>query len=104
MRRLQQHNCTTASTKTPRKQCRTVKDLLAAAHALAEERTRLIEEEMARQKAEEVANRALYLDQLEKCEGEIWSQITAHIYYPLPLSLLEEGRWLLLCYRWPLPA
>ena len=53
MRRFQQHNCTTISTKTARKQCRIVRDLLAGAHALAEERTKLIEEEATRQKAEE---------------------------------------------------
>lgn len=86
MRRFQQRNCTTASTKTARKQCRTVKDLLAGAHALAEERTRLIEEEIARQKAEEAANRVRYLDQLEKCEGEVWSQIAVHIQKLQPLE------------------
>lgn len=86
MRRFHQNNSTTASTKTARKRCRTVKDLLAAAHALAEERTRLIEEETARQKAEEAANRARYLNQLEKCEGEVWSQIEAHIQKVQPME------------------
>ncbi len=86
MRRFQQHNCPTAPTKAMRKQCRTVKDLLAGAHALAEERTRLIEEERSRQKAEEAATRARYLDQLEKCEGEVWSQIAAHIQKLQPME------------------
>lgn len=41
---------------------------------------------MARQKAEEAANRARYLDQLEKCEGEVWSQIAVHIQKLQPLE------------------
>jgi hypothetical protein len=68
------------------RQRRTVKDLLSAAHALEEERNRLIEEEIAQQKAEEAANRARYLDQLEKCEGEVWSHIAAHIQKLQPLE------------------
>jgi hypothetical protein len=50
LRRFYQDN--PSSLKPMARQHRTVKDLLAAAHALAEERARLIEEEIARQKAE----------------------------------------------------
>jgi hypothetical protein len=64
-------------------QRRTVRDLLAAAQARTEERTRRLEAkraaEAARQKAKAEAERARYLDQLEKREGEIWERIAAHI-------------------------
>jgi hypothetical protein len=79
-------NSTAASASPVMRQRRTVKDLLSAAHALEEERNRLIEEEIAQQKAEEAANRARYLDQLEKCEGEVWSHIAAHIQKLQPLE------------------
>jgi hypothetical protein len=62
---------------------RTAGDLLTLAHARAEERERLLEAkraaEAARRKAEDEANRARYLDQLEKREEATWNQITAHI-------------------------
>ena len=62
---------------------RTAGDLLTLAHARAEERERLLEAkraaEAARRKAEDEANRARYLDQLEKCEEATWNQIAAHI-------------------------
>ncbi|MGC2327684.1 MAG: hypothetical protein WA604_13290, partial [Candidatus Sulfotelmatobacter sp.] len=62
---------------------RTAGDLLTLAHARAEERDRLLEAkrvaEAARRKAEDEANRALYLDQLEKREDATWNQIAAHI-------------------------
>ncbi len=62
---------------------RTAGDLLTLAHARAEERERLLEAkraaEAARRKAEDEANRARYLDQLEKREEAIWNQIAAHI-------------------------
>ncbi|MGA9511809.1 MAG: hypothetical protein WBV55_24525 [Candidatus Sulfotelmatobacter sp.] len=62
---------------------RTAGDLLTLAHGRAEERERLLEarraEEAARRKAEDEANRARYLDQLEKREEATWNQITAHI-------------------------
>jgi hypothetical protein len=64
-------------------QCRTAGDLLAAAYARAERRTRLEEgrrsAEAARRKAEDEANRVRYLDQLEKREAEIWAQIATHV-------------------------
>jgi hypothetical protein len=62
---------------------RTAGDLLTLAHARAQERTRLLEAkraaEAARRKAEDEANRARYLDQLEKREEATWNQIAAHI-------------------------
>jgi hypothetical protein len=62
---------------------RTAGDLLTVAHARAEERERLLEAkraaEAARRKAEDEANRAGYLDQLEKREEATWNQIAAHI-------------------------
>jgi hypothetical protein len=62
---------------------RTAGDLLTLAHARAEERERLLEAkraaEAARRKAEDEANRARYLDQLEKREEATWNQIAAHI-------------------------
>ncbi|HEY1468206.1 MAG TPA: hypothetical protein VGF61_04135 [Candidatus Acidoferrum sp.] len=67
---------------------RTVGDLLAAAHARAKERTRRLNEERAleeaKRKAEDVANRARYLDQLGRREPEIWKQIAAHIQMRQP--------------------
>jgi len=62
---------------------RTAGDLLTLAHARAEERERLLEAkraaEAARRKAEDEANRARYLDQLEKREEATWNQIAVHI-------------------------
>ena len=64
-------------------QPRTVGDLLAAARVRTEERTRRLEAkraaEAARQKAKAEAERARYLDELEKREGETWTRVTAHI-------------------------
>jgi hypothetical protein len=51
-----------------------------------------------RQKAKDEADRARYLDQLEKSEGEIWNRITAHIQkrqpneYDRAVSLLIDLR------------
>jgi hypothetical protein len=62
---------------------RTAGDLLTLAHARTEERERLLEAkraaEAAHRKAEDEANRARYLDQLEKREEATWNQIAAHI-------------------------
>ncbi len=61
----------------------TVRDLLAAAQARTEEKTRRLEAkraaEAAREKAKAEAERARHLDQLEKREAETWERITAHI-------------------------
>jgi len=62
---------------------RTAGDLMTLAHARAEERDRLLEAKRAaeavRRKAEDEANRARYLDQLENREEATWNQIAAHI-------------------------
>jgi hypothetical protein len=62
---------------------RTVGDLLTLAHTRAEERNFLLGAkravEVARRKAVDEANRARYLDQLEKREEATWNQIAAHI-------------------------
>jgi hypothetical protein len=63
-------------------------DLLAAAHARAKERARLLNEqriaEAAKRRAEDEANRARYLDQLEGREPEIWKRVAAHIQMRQP--------------------
>jgi hypothetical protein len=83
LRRFQQHVAQQTSHAPAVIQRRTVRDLLAAAQARTEERTRRLEAkraaEAARQKAKAEAERARYLDQLEKREGEIWERIAAHI-------------------------
>lgn len=62
---------------------RTVGDLMAMAHALAERRKQRLEveraEKEAKRKAQEAAERARYLDKLEKREAETWNQVAAHI-------------------------
>lgn len=62
---------------------RTAGDLVTLAHARAQERSRLLDAkraaDAARRKAEDEANRARYLDQLEKREEASWNQIAAHI-------------------------
>jgi hypothetical protein len=63
-------------------------DLLAAAHARAKERARLLNEERiaeaAKRRAEDEANRARYLDQLARREPEIWKRLAAHIQMRQP--------------------
>jgi hypothetical protein len=83
-------------------QPRTVRDLLTAAETRAEERSRQLEAkrvaDAVRQKAKDEADRARYLDQLAKSEGEIWNRITAHIQkrqpneYDKAVSLLIDLR------------
>ena len=62
---------------------RTAGDLLLAAQARTEERTRRIEadriKESARQKVKEAAERARYLDQLAKREAAVWNDALAYI-------------------------
>jgi hypothetical protein len=62
---------------------RKVGNLLAATHARAKERARLLNEqriaETAKRRAEDEANRARYLDQLGRREPEIWEQVAVHI-------------------------
>lgn len=102
LRRFQQQSAAWGSTKSVAIQRRTVGDLLEAAHARAEERTRVVEAqraaEAARRKAEDKADRARYLGQLGKCEGETWNQVAAHIQkrqpneYDKAVALLTDLR------------
>jgi len=81
---------------------RTAGHLMTLAHARAEERDRLLEAkravEAARRKAEDEANRARYLDQLENREDTTWNQIAAHIQkrqpneYDKAVALLADLR------------
>ena len=100
--RLQRQETLRASPATAAIQCRTVGDLLAAAHARAERRTGLVEArrvaKAARRKAEDEANRARYLAQLERREAETWNQVASHILkrqpneYDHAVSLLTDLR------------
>jgi len=75
-------------------------DLLAAAHVRAKERARLLNEqrtgEAAKRRAEDLANRARYLDQLGRRQLEIWKQVAAHVQtrqpkdYDRAVSLLTD--------------
>ncbi len=75
-------------------------DLLAAAHARGKERARLLNEqriaEAAKRRAEDEVNRARYLDQIGRCQPEIWNQVAAHIQtrrpkdYDKAISLLTD--------------
>ena len=83
LRRFEQHKALRTLPEPDEIRRRTAGDLLTFAHARAEERERLLEAkraaEAARRKAEDEANRARYLDQLEKGEEATWNQIAAHI-------------------------
>jgi hypothetical protein len=83
LRRFQQQNVSVSSRAHTTIQPRTVRDLLTAAETRAEEKARRWEAkkaaEAARQKAKDEADRARYLDQLAKSEGEIWNRVTAHV-------------------------
>jgi hypothetical protein len=83
LRRFQRQTAPRVSSEAVAIQRRRVADLLKAAHARTEERTKRVEAQRAaeatRRKAEEEANRARYLDQLGKREGETWNQVAAHI-------------------------
>jgi len=64
-------------------QRRTAGDLLAATHARAEERARIlnakIAAEAAQKKVDDEAKRTRYLDQLEKRERAVWDQVATQI-------------------------
>jgi hypothetical protein len=102
LRRFEQHVGQQTSHDPAAIQRRTVRELLTAAQIRAEERTRRLEAkraaEAARQKAKAEAERARYLDQLEKREGETWERITAHIQkrqpneYDQAVALLTDLR------------
>jgi hypothetical protein len=81
--RFQQQNTLSTSPTAAAIQRRRTGDLLTAADARADERTRQMEANRAaeaeRRKAKEAADRAQYLDQLERRQEAIWNQISAHI-------------------------
>jgi len=86
---------------------RKVGDLLAAAQTRAKERARLLNEqrttEAAKRRAEDLANRARYLDQLGRRQLEIWKQVAAHVQtrqpkdYDRAVSLLIDLHDLAVC-------
>jgi hypothetical protein len=90
LRRFRQQNEQRDSRECRQVQRRTAGDLLAAVHALAEERTRLSDAKRAaeakRQKAKAEADRRRYLDQLEKRREMTWNQIAAHIQRRQPIE------------------
>ena len=100
MRRFRRKNSTATVRQTAAAARRKVGDLLAAAHARAKERARLLNEqriaEAAKRRAEDEANRARYLDQLGRRQPEIWDQVAAHIQtrqpkdYDRAVSLLTD--------------
>jgi len=79
---------------------RKVGNLLAAAHARAKERARLLNEqriaEAAKRRVEDEANRARYLDQRGRRQPEVWNQVATHIQmrqpkdYDKAVSLLTD--------------
>src|ERR1035437_6551967 len=92
----------TSATQPATRCCAKAGDLLAAAHARAKERARLLNEqriaEAAKRRAEDEASRTRYLDQLGRRQPEIWKQVAAHIQtrqpkdYGKAVSLLTELR------------
>jgi hypothetical protein len=82
-------------------------NLLAAAHARAKKRARLLNEqriaEAAKRRAEEEVSRTRYLNQLRRRQPEIWKQVAAHIQmrqpkdYDKAVSLLTDLHDLAVC-------
>jgi len=83
IRRFRRQNLRQTSDGSAASERRKAGDLLAAAHARAKERARLLNEqriaEAAKRRAEDEANRARCLDQLARREPEIWKRVAAHI-------------------------
>jgi len=100
IRRFRRQNLRQTSDGSAASERRKTDDLLAAAHARAKERARLLNEqriaEAAKRRAEDEANRARYLDQLGRRQLEIWKQVAAHIQtrqpkeYDKAISLLTD--------------
>ncbi len=106
MRRFRQHAFRGAEpTATTRR--RTVRALLEAASDRAQDRARRTEArraaEAARRREEEEAERARYLDRLERFEDTTWSEVAAHIEkrqpneYDKAVQLLIDLRDLAAC-------
>lgn len=81
LQRFQRENTVAADIVTHER--RTVKDLLKASRARADERARQLSAkraaDAARKKAKDEADRAVYLDNLAKREKAVWKQVEAHI-------------------------
>jgi len=100
LRRFQQQSELCNSHLCHQVERRTAAEILAAAHARAEERIRLLDAkrdaEAKQQEAKAEADRTRYLDQLEKSEEVAWNQISAHIQkrqpneYDKAVSLLVD--------------
>ena len=88
IRRFRRQNLLQTSDGSAASERRKAGDLLAAAHARAKERARLLNEqriaEAAKRGAEDEANRARYLDQLARREPQIWKRVAAHIQMRQP--------------------
>jgi hypothetical protein len=102
LRRFEQQNALRTLPVPDTIQRRTAGDLMALAHARADERDRLLEvkrvAEVARRKAEDEVNRVRHLDQLGNREEPTWNQIAAHIQkrqpneYDKAVTLLTDLR------------
>jgi hypothetical protein len=83
VRRFRRTNLQQASDVLTPSERRKADDLLAAGQTRAKERARLLNEqrtaEAAKRRAEDLANRARYLDQLGRRQAEIWKQVAAHV-------------------------
>jgi hypothetical protein len=100
VRRFRRTNLQQASDVLAASERRKAGDLLAAARARAKERARLLNKqravESAKRTAEDLANRARYLDQLGQRQSEIWKQVAAHVQtrqpkdYERAVSLLTD--------------
>ena len=100
VRRFRRRNLQQTSDVLAASERRKAGDLLAAAHVRAKERARLLNEqrtaEAAKRRAEDLANRERYLDQLGRRQLEIWKQVAAHVQtrqpkdYDRAVSLLTD--------------
>lgn len=107
VRRFRRTNLQQTSDALAVSERRKVGDLLAAAQTRAKERARLLNEqrtaEAAKRRAEDLANRARYLDQLGRRQPEIWKQVAAHVWtrqpkdYDRAVSLLIDLHDLAVC-------
>jgi hypothetical protein len=83
VRRFRRTNLQQASDVLTASERRKAGDLLAAGQTRAKGRARLLNEqrtaEAAKRRAEDLANRAPYLDQLGRRQAEIWKQVAAHV-------------------------
>ena len=98
IQRFRRQNLRQTSDGSAASERRKAGDLLAAAHARAKERARLLNEqriaEAAKRRAEDEANRARCLDQLARREPEIWKRVAAHIQIRQPKDYDKAVVWL----------